>query len=44
MDEKEKHGIIDDCFLIWVTIMEQAGKEKKAEPSKEANPPDDKRA
>ncbi len=31
MEKKEESGIINECFLIWVKIMEDIAKEEQAE-------------
>ncbi len=44
MDTTKDRGIIDECFLIWVKIMEQAGgagpEKPAARPSGEHEPTD----
>ncbi len=40
MEKKEESGIIDDCFLIWVKIMEDSVKKVPADDPKLQDSPD----
>ncbi len=39
MKNAQENGIIDECFLIWVKIMEQAGKDRQTDPPADAHAP-----